>query len=145
KALIDHIDAYTAPRLVEYLDSDPCRRYETRMMAAAQAVVAMKEKDARTRALGVTIEAQYTVGEYDILILSAKQSGGLETWLKENGYRIPAGAGPVIGSYLRQNMRFFVARVNLSEQARLGFSYLRPLQVAYESPKFMLLIRLGTV
>jgi hypothetical protein len=145
KALIDHIDAYTAPRLVEYFDSDPCRRYETRLLPAAQAVDAIKEKDARTRALGVTIEAQYTVGEYDILILSAKQSGGLETWLKENGYRIPAGAGPVIGSYLRQNMRFFVARVNLSEQARLGFTYLRPLQVAYESPKFMLPIRLGTV
>ena len=42
-------------------------------------------------------------------------------------------------------MRFFVARVNLKEQAKLGFTYLRPLQVAYESPKFMLPIRLGTV
>jgi hypothetical protein len=147
KALIDHIDAYTAPRLVEYFDSDPCRRYD--MLKSAEAVggalPAAPMMRARATALGVTIEAQYTVGEYDILILSAKQSGGLETWLKENGYRIPAGAGPVIGSYLRQNMRFFVARVNVSEQARLGFSYLRPLQVAYESPKFMLPIRLGTV
>jgi len=42
-------------------------------------------------------------------------------------------------------MRFFVARVNLGEQAKLGFTYLRPLQVAYESPKFMLPIRLGMV
>src|SRR6201993_3074393 len=42
-------------------------------------------------------------------------------------------------------MRFFVAKVNLGEHARLGFSYLRPLQVAYESPKFMLPIRLGMV
>jgi hypothetical protein len=42
-------------------------------------------------------------------------------------------------------MRFFVAKVNLAEQAKLGFSYLRPLQVAYESPKFMLPIRLGMV
>jgi hypothetical protein len=148
KALIDHIDAYTAPRLVEYFDSDPCRRYEMlKSMADAaglpMAAASMVRQSAK--ALGVTIEAQYTVGEYDILILSATQSTGLETWLKDNGYRIPAGAGPVIGSYLRQNMRFFVARVNLSEQARLGFSYLRPLQVAYESPKFMLPIRLGTV
>ena len=148
KALIDHIDAYTAPRLVEYFDSDPCRRYDMlKSMAEAaglpMAAAPMMRQSAK--ALGVTIEAQYTVGEYDILILSATQSSGLETWLKDNGYRIPAGAGPVIGSYLRQNMRFFVARVNLSEQARLGFSYLRPLQVAYESPKFMLPIRLGTV
>jgi hypothetical protein len=95
--------------------------------------------------LGVTIEARYTVGEYDILILSAEESSGLETWLRREGYRIPQGASQVLASYLRQNMRFFVARVNLDQQARLGYSYLRPLQVAYESPKFMLPIRLGTV
>jgi hypothetical protein len=97
----------------------------------------------KARSLGVTIEAQYTVGEYDILILSATQSTGLETWLRENAYRVPQGAAPVLGSYIKQNMRFFVARVNLKEQAKLGFSYLRPIQVAYESPKFMLPIRLG--
>ncbi len=96
-------------------------------------------------ALGVSVEATYTVGEYDILILSAHQSSGLETWLRENGYRIPAGASAVLGSYIRQGMRFFVARVNLEEQSALGFSYLRPLQIAYESPKFMLPIRLGMV
>src|SRR5438552_12038367 len=78
-------------------------------------------------------------------MLSAKESAGLETWLRDNGYRIPAGASAVLGSYLKQGMRFFVARVNLGEQAKLGFSYLRPLQVAYESPKFMLPIRLGMV
>ena len=42
-------------------------------------------------------------------------------------------------------MYFFVAKVNLEEQARLGYTYLRPLQVAYEDPRFMLPIRLGTV
>src|SRR5262249_29864400 len=30
-------------------------------------------------------------------------------------------------------------------QAKLGFTYLRPLQMAFESPKFMLPIRLGTL
>jgi hypothetical protein len=99
----------------------------------------------RAKSFGVTIEARYTIGEYDILILSAEQSGGLETWLRENGYRIPAGASSVLASYIRQNMKFFVARVNLQEQAKLGYSMLRPIQVAYESPKFMLPIRLGMV
>jgi hypothetical protein len=42
-------------------------------------------------------------------------------------------------------MRFFVAKVNLKEQTALGFTFLRPLQVSYETPKFMLPIRLGTV
>jgi hypothetical protein len=147
-ALIEHIDAYTAPRLVEYYDDDPCRRDFYALEDAAP--MAMRSKSAgasaaRAKALGVTIEATYTVGEYDILILSAEQSGGLETWLREEGYRIPAGAGPVLGSYIKQDMRFFVAKVNLSEQSKLGYTYLRPLQVAFETPKFMLPIRLGTL
>jgi hypothetical protein len=148
RALIDHLDAYSAPRLVEYFDQNPCQRFEFNRAAAPMA--ALKEsadvRDSRlAKALGVTIEAKYTVGEYDILILSAQQSSGLETWLRDNGYHIPAGASDVISTYLKQNMRFFVAKVNLGEQARLGFSYLRPLQIAYESPKFMLPIRLGMV
>ncbi len=148
KALVEHLDAYSAPRLVEYFDDDPCRL--PRLTQAMRAVPAAAEArigglDRLARSLGVTIEAQYTVGEYDILILSAAQSSGLETWLRENGYVIPAGASPVIASYLKQNMKFFVAKVNLTEQSKLGFTYLRPLQIAYESPKFMLPIRLGMV
>jgi hypothetical protein len=145
QSAVDHLDAYTAPRLVEYHDDNPCHRWAERLEMSAAAPSAQSVADGRAAALGVTIEATYTVGEYDILILSAEESGGLETWLNENGYRIPAGASPVIGSYLKQGMRFFVAKVNLGEQRRLGYSFLRPLQVAYETPKFMLPIRLGTV
>jgi hypothetical protein len=147
KSLVDHLDAYSAPRLVEYFDANPCDRRVFELSAVAAPAPRAMRADAMNAAksLGVTIEAQYTVGEYDILILSAQQSSGLETWLRENGYRIPAGAAEVLSSYLKQNMRFFVAKVNLTEQAKLGFSYLRPLQVAYESPKFMLPIRLGMV
>ncbi len=148
RAIIEHLDAYTSPRLVEYFDPDPCHRvlYERQDMNSgipATAVVEDAAKSARSR--GVTIEASYAVGEYDILILSAEQSDGLIAWLNENGYRIPDGAEKVVGSYLKQDMRFFVAKVNLEAQAKSGFSYLRPIQVAYESSKFMLPIRLGTL
>jgi hypothetical protein len=147
--IVDHLDAYTAPRLVEYHDDDPCaRRYEEEKMMKSAAPMAEARGGgmrARADALGVKIEAEYTVGEYDILILSAKQSGGLVQWLKQEGYKIPDGAEGVVGSYLAQNMKFFVAKVNLKEHDKLGGGYLRPLQIAYESPKFMLPIRLGTV
>jgi len=143
---IEHLDAYTAPRLVEYFDEDPCRLIIPVLTARMSAV---PESKARLREevdeLGVTVEAQYTVGEYDILILSAEESDGLETWLKQNDYKIPNGASKVLGSYIKQGMRFFVAKVNIEEQAQLGYTYLRPLQVAYESPKFMLPVRLGTL
>jgi len=144
KSLIEHLDAYSAPRLVEYFDPDPCRlpAVAESISVAGRAGMRDEKKD---KQLGVTIEARYTVGEYDILILSAAQSDGLETWLRQNGYTIPTGASEVLGSYIKQNMKFFVAKVNLREQARLGYSYLRPISVAYESPKFMLPVRLGTV
>ena len=123
KAVIDRLDAYSAPRLVEYFDDDPCRvMFRSERLPSAAPTATHEVVDARVRAksLGVTIEAQYTVGEYDILILSAQQSNGLETWLRENGYRIPAGASRVLNSYIRQNLKFFVAKVNLQEQAKLG-------------------------
>ncbi len=147
--LLKHLADYSAPRLVEYFDENPCLRYELMerrsmdaMRSMAPAAAAPRERD---KALGVTVEAQYTVGEYDILILSAKESNGLETWLAENGYRIPTGASTVLQSYLKQGMKFFVAKVNLGEQTKLGLTHLRPLQLAFESSKFMLPIRLGTV
>ncbi|HXO19541.1 MAG TPA: DUF2330 domain-containing protein [Thermoanaerobaculia bacterium] len=149
KGLIDHLDAYSSPRLAEFFDADPCPRYMEDARAEGGVVGGAPGAAAQPMEIpkphGVTVEATYTVGEYDILILSAKESDGLEAWLTENGYRIPAGASRVLGSYIKQGMRFFVAKVNLKEQAKLGFASLRPLQVAYTSPKFMLPIRLGMV
>jgi len=49
----------------------------------------------------------------------------------------------VLDPYIRSNMKFFVVKVNLDEQAKLGFDELRPIQIEFESPKFMLPIRLG--
>jgi len=143
-AVLKHLADYSAPRLVEYFDANPCRLLypESRSMdMMGKASPSLQ----REKALGVSVEAQYTVGEYDILILSANESAGLETWLTENGYRIPKGASPVLHSYIKQNLKFFVAKVNLGEQAKLGLTHLRPLQIAFESPRFMLPIRLGTV
>ena len=148
-SLLDHLDAYTAPRLVEYFDSNPCARHRydeitvTANRKSAPAPVAMMEAEAKS--LGVTIEESFSVGEYDILILSAKESDGLQTWLETNGYKVPAKAKKTLGSYIKQDMKFFVAKVNLEEKAKQGGEMLRPIAVAYESPKFMLPIRLGTV
>ncbi len=148
-SLLDHLDAYTAPRLVEYFDSNPCMRHRMLEMSSrgfsSVADKVVVTGGSREKALGVTIEESFSVGEYDILILSAKESDGLQTWLSENGYKIPDGAERTLGSYIKQDMKFFVAKVNLEKKAASGGEMLRPIAVAYESPKFMLPIRLGTV
>src|SRR5262249_55938077 len=99
KALVEHLDAFTAPRLVEYYDPDPCTHLmEPLLMQRFGLAAKSASSKAEADALGVKIEAQYTVGEYDIVILSAEQSSGLEKWLRQNGYRIPAGAARVLES-----------------------------------------------
>src|SRR6188474_3436043 len=100
RALFERIDAYSAPRLAEYYDHDPCVPLPPRSMAMPQMMApapAGKMRKDSAAELGVKIEAQYTVGPYDIVILSASQSDGLETWLLQNGYRIPRGAAKVLG------------------------------------------------
>jgi hypothetical protein len=145
---IDHLDAYTAPRLVEYNDRDPCAPIVMYRMAApslASNADAMPLAYDAGRYRGVTVEANYDVGEYDVSILSATESDGLVNFLTDNGYKIPTGAEPVLGSYIKQKMRFFVAKVNLDRMKLLDQGYLRPLQVRYDTAKFMLPLRLGTV
>ena len=145
RRLLERLDAYSAPRLVEYTDGDPCMiaRRSVWPMAVAPAAKMRDVAAGAANVLGVTVEAAYTVGEYDIVLLSATQSQGLEIWLRQSGYRIPARAAAALAPYVRQQMKFFVARVNLKEQRKTGYQELRPIQIAFESPKFMLPIRLG--
>jgi len=151
--VFDRLDAYSSPRLAEYRDTDPCqlnfswgRRpvpYPVAAAAPSMRLDAAQDKLSRNKALGVTVELQYTLEEYDIVSLSATQSDGLETWLHENGYSVPKGASAALKPYINQGMKFFVAKVNLPEQAKTGYTTLRPLQFAFESEKFMLPLRLG--
>jgi hypothetical protein len=149
RMLFDKLDTYSAPRLVEYYDENPCykpvnegyARVGTPKRATAKSTAF--DLDDKQKDYGVTVEAKYTVGEYDILILSAKESGGLEQWLIDNGYKMPVGAKEVLDPYIKTNMKFFVCKVNLENYTASGAVPLRPLQITYTSPKFMLPIRLG--
>lgn len=158
RSAIDHIDAYTAPRLVEYFDPSPCPRYRSGGYGGggdecsplspgsggggrSKSFDAAREGDI----YGVEIEAEYSVGEYDIQVLSATFSAGLIAWLKNNEYKLPTGAEDILQAYIKRDMKFFVAKVNLERQSSSGFSRLSPLQVSFHSDKFMLPIRLGTL
>jgi len=144
------LDNYSSPRLVEYYDQNPCEpviMYDSNIsmkmeMAQSTSRGALEdEKDS----YHVKIEAQYTVDEYDILILSAQESNGLERWLTDNGYKIPSGARDVLQPYINSGMKFFVVKVNTEELKKKGVTFLSPLQISFNSPKFMLPIRLGMV
>ncbi len=150
RGVFDRLDAYSAPRVVEYHDENPCNRYEYEMLEsvsmksrADMASAPMMEDDSFDKKHHVKVEARYTVGEYDILLLSASESDGLEKWLVASGYRIPAKASEILKPYILSSTKFFVVKVNLENQKRMGFDNLRPIQLSFESDKFMLPIRLG--
>jgi Na+-translocating ferredoxin:NAD+ oxidoreductase RnfD subunit len=148
QSIFNTLNEYSKPRLVEYYDQNPCspQYYDSfKKMSVAESlngrvagVTTKSDKD-----FGVKIEAQYLVGEYDILILSAKESTGLKTWLHANGYKIPEGAEEVLEPYIKSNLKFFVVKVNEAEKKKLPRNFLRPIQISFSSPKFMLPIRLG--
>ena len=140
------VDAMGAPRLVEYWEMDPCAadyRYDDMMPMSAGAVdeaAAAPEEEKH----GVTIEAQFEVGEYQVVILSAKESTGLETWLQEEKYAIPDKAEPLLRPYVEAGSKFFVAKVDPKKvRFENGMATLSPLRFHYDSEELVLPIRLG--
>jgi hypothetical protein len=148
RGIFDTVDSLAAPRLVEYWEEDPCapnvkyRKSGSRPMtdkpADFSAPGGMKDH-------GVKIEAKFTVGEYQILILSAKEATGLDAWLRENKYTIPDGAADVLRPYVQAGMKFFVAKVDTAKVTfdAKGQAMLSPLRFHYDTDTFNLPVRLG--
>ncbi|MEZ5046726.1 MAG: DUF2330 domain-containing protein [Chitinophagaceae bacterium] len=148
QSLFTKLESYSAPRLVDYYDQNPCQTYEREevlFMPSSNADMSytLTKESRKDKSYGVKIQAQYSVGEYDIIVLSAKQSNGLKKWLLDNGYKIPKDADEVLDPYIRSNMKFFVAKVNVNAYNKNEYNQLRPLQITMNSTKFMLPIRLG--
>ena len=142
---VEQLQQYSKPRLVEYYDTTPCPDANPSPPAAPIAQAPARAQGPIDNSF-VHVEAAFSVEEYDIQVLASDQADALIPWLNRNGYKIPPEAGPVIQSYIGQGMKFFVAKVNLDrakQENRSGM--LRPIQVSYQSRKFMLPIRLGTV
>jgi hypothetical protein len=148
REIFDHIDKLAAPRLVEYWEQDPCAPPPSR---AKGFPVPAPPPAAPAGApggggLGVKIEAQFTVGEYEVVILSASDSMGLDTWLRQSGYKIPAGAEPLLRPYVQGNMKFVVAKVDATKvRFDKGMAMLSPLRFHYDAETFNLPVRLGLV
>lgn len=148
--LFDKLDAYSAPRMAEYYDHNPCTpvyemdgnvvTLESVQLIGAKSMGLFNRKEKKYK---VKIEAKYSIDEYDVVILSAKESNGLQRWLIDNGYKIPESAHEVLEPYIKNKLKFFVVKVNLDKLPKSNDGYLRPLQISYNSDRFMLPIRLG--
>ncbi|HVV87163.1 MAG TPA: DUF2330 domain-containing protein [Kofleriaceae bacterium] len=145
--VFDRVEQMSAPRLVEYWEQDPCApdmEYEERAMAAPMAMAEGAGAAADDSAYHVKVEAKFEVGEYQIVILSASDSTGLDHWLRDQHYKIPAGAEPLLRPYVEGGSKFFVAKVDPTKVTFAnGMATLSPLRFHYDAEEFSLPIRLG--
>ena len=148
-AVFDKVDKLAAPRLVEYWEQDPCAPEPPPMPIPVSAPMMRRSAAPETKSaadLGVKIEAQFTVGEYEVVILSARDSLGLDTWLRQEKYKIPPGAEPLLRPYVQGGSKFFVAKVDTKKvRFENGQAMLSPLRFHYDSETFALPVRLGLV
>ena len=149
REIFDRVDQLSAPRLVEYWEQDPCeqRKYDEMEKSATAGGAPPPPMSAPSPGdLGVKIEAKFTVGEYQIVILSAKEATGLDTWLRQEKYKIPEGAAPYLKPYVEGGSKFFVAKVDVEKvKFENGQAKLSPLRFYYDSTDFNLPIRLGMI
>jgi MYXO-CTERM domain-containing protein len=148
--LFARLDKLAAPRLVEYWEQDPCYMPKpgeimlTGPLAGAPAVRRMRR--GAPREYGVTIEAKFSVGEYEVVVLSAQDSLGLDAFLRSRHYRIPLGAEPYLRPYVAGGSKFFVAKVNARKvRFENGQAMLSPLRFHYDAETFSLPVRLGLI
>jgi hypothetical protein len=147
KEVFAHVDALGSPRLVEYWEQDPCPKPRVPTIdptSTTQGITIDREYIRNIPVHGVTVEAEFEVAEYKIVILSAKEATGLETWLREKHYKIPEGAAPLLRPYVEAGSKFFVAKVDPKKVQMVdGRAALSPLRFHYDSEDFTLPIRLG--
>jgi hypothetical protein len=150
--VFDHLEQLSGPRLVQYWERDPCagHRLSGRPGVRSEADqgagegLAPTEDPYETPPPPVVVEAEFVVGEYDVVILSAEESTALEDWLRTHDYRVPEGASEAFRPYIESGSKFFVAKVDVERVAfEDGEAVLSPLRFHYDADSFSLPIRLG--
>ena len=142
--LFQRFNNYSAPRIVTYECEDFSWDEDMLSEGGMDGGGEDGESDGGSAAPPVVVEGEYAVGIYDIVILSATESGALIEWLTTNGYGANEQAEEMLTEYIDEGQLFFAAKVNLEEELEEGTT-LEPIQFTYESEAFGLPVRLGTL
>jgi HEAT repeat protein len=110
-----------------------------------------------------------TVGAYEVAILSARDAGNLEHWLKANGYSIPNRKAEIVNDYIRRGWFFVAAKIQLngrdgfrlvssnpkdslaatrtqaSIQKKLASGELHPLLISFDTPQCIFPLKISAV
>lgn len=139
-ALFAELDRYSGPRLVSYT----CEDFAPDTGWWDDSAAPQEDGGSGESSDSVTIEAEFSAGEYHFVVLSAEESGSLLTWLDDHGYAVSTDAETLLQEYIDAGSYFLAAQVQL-EQIPPDSSFLSPIRIRYEASTLSLPIRLGTL
>lgn len=146
--VVDHLERFAGPRVVELVEQDPCADAADAgargPAASAAAPQSLADKIAAWKARGGGPKAAApapaaaasgpSTGDYEVTVLGAADSIGLDKWLEKNGYRLPEGAAAKLRRYTEGGNRFVVARIDGAKLAfEGGRAHLPPLSFTFEA------------
>ena len=167
RTALDTLDAYTAPRMVQYScddifwipgetggwtdygpsgSSSGCGGTGSSPEFSEQSTAdsgSYAGGGLGSEQFGFSVEAErFTAGEYELALLDAEGVSGLSAWLGTNGYGLPEGAGSLVQEAIDGGARFLVAKVTAAE-LETERAWLSPIQIRYHGNDVVLPIRLG--
>ena len=84
-------------------------------------------------ATSVTVESWQFIGDYEVSVLTADNSGDLNTWLADNGYRkLPEKALPIVDDYIEEKWVFVAAKIARESD---GTSAPHPILIEFDTEK----------
>lgn len=91
---------------------------------------------------GVNLFGREVIGGYDVAQLGATDVVALQSWLDENGYTVPAGAAPILQSYIDDGWKFVAVKLAPTQSAN---GTLSPLRLLFEAQEIVYPMRLGVL
>lgn len=139
-AFLDKVFEWTEPRLATWLD-EPARRVtggRKGTLTAAPPAAGMAGGAGEPGAQQpppVQVLQRLAVGDYQAIVLAARDSRALENWLRTNRFALPTGAQSVFAEYVQRGWVFVAVKLldkvaagqpTITEVAPLGLRFARP-------------------
>ncbi|MBU0606404.1 MAG: DUF2330 domain-containing protein [Armatimonadetes bacterium] len=94
----------------------------------------------------VTVHERFTMGQFDVAVLSAVGATDLLRWLKAKGFALPSGGEDIIGEYLHKHWYFVALRINPEATAKQGIiQEVSPLGISFPAKAPVFPLRISAV
>ena len=138
---LNKLDNYTSPRLIEYIDYDPCNPESLKRppIVTTQSFTTID----MDKAIALETDSPQIISTSNVIILTSKESIGIDITLKKYGYNVPQNYLDVLKEYHEKQMKFIIIEV-IKDNNNLA-TWLQPIQIEYESNQLSLPVNIGSL